>query len=641
MTTTTTTDTKYVTLAESVMKWYILNVIGSDQIHDFCNTARLKKITSDNPRIKEFISKGVVSQTGGAQYCINIPEKDEYIGMQCLECFNVFLDTIIEGGYIFDTINKYDTGYVREPNYNQDAFENKRNPENYKLLNQTIIKRCNSFINYIKHGGYICGFNNICLYDIVDIYNIFINYMIKDETNNTPFIKFRNMSNEYFENQYITNNDMSDNLDNPDNPYKMDIAEEIAKVVSAETLPLQSKKMLSPMSGGAGNVTDYSKFSNKLKEFIREMAFNFCGINTNNLHQLKNAFNAWKNDTNGSSTTHPSPDNLFFFEQLLLNHDINNIEETSTKNVNEQIKSNSLSNIQKLKKIEKQKGNYINCNYIPKGAINESSSNSNKIIINNSANIPSSWRSYICNTYPGYVDSQILGSGELNESGIYNMGFKDSNNNFNFSLNLDSTGAKKNTINIKFNNNVINSEKTCGNFDKAIWKKVDAVTALSAGFNNLYKNRGNKLNWVQLMTSVKGNVAGTTKSFYDYSLFKSVGDIAQEMTTLIVNGGRTISFPDSSSFIGDKHRFFVANDRLSANRFIITLNYGLENGGVNINKLSYGGYFYQYGCKENSFYLVEKKNQERQRSTNSLSSKKSRKRKKTGGTKRKRKTRRK
>jgi hypothetical protein len=90
------------------------------------------------------------------------------------------------------------------------------------------------------------------------------------------------------------------------------------------------------------------------------------------------------------------------------------------------------------------------------------------------------------------------------------------------------------------------------------------------------------------------------------------------MTSVIKYGGgnkNTISPKVTDNYeafdnSGNALRFFLAGDILSANRFILTLNYGLEYGlknrkNNNINSKAYGGYLHVYGCKSTDMYLVE------------------------------------
>ena len=81
-------------LQNNIIKGYILNVVGTDQIHDFCNIVRLEQINKNK------------FPTGGAQICFNIPDKDEFVEMQCLETFHVFLETILSEGIIYNEIKK-------------------------------------------------------------------------------------------------------------------------------------------------------------------------------------------------------------------------------------------------------------------------------------------------------------------------------------------------------------------------------------------------------------------------------------------------------------------------------------------------------------------------------------------------------
>lgn len=75
----------------------------------------------------------------------------------------------------------------------------------------------------------------------------------------------------------------------------------------------------------------------------------------------------------------------------------------------------------------------------------------------------------------------------------------------------------------------------------------------------------------------------------------------------INNTGNNYETFDAS---GNALRLFLAGDILSANRFILTLKYGLQYGlknkiDNNINSKAYGGYLHVYGCKPTDMYLID------------------------------------
>jgi len=685
------------------MEGYLLSVIGSDQIHDFCDIDRLSS-TKNLPKIVG----GKRFQTGGKQYCVDIPDVDELTNIQCLEIFHIFLNTILNDGTIYTTIkiddqisspssipsynqttsiNKSDeplytptsiSSYKQNtsinksddqlptpssiPSYKQTASINKLSntqlnnnkgssdeygsllnvsdsfsqlsnsinslnsptnmeynswSNNYSKWFLNIENKCNAFINSTYLNVISCELINICVNDIINIYEIFLDTYNKYPINTTePYyddngnIDLTHTSNkdDYRLRVFYNFNEVSKKYFNNNNKY------DEYKVTYNNVL----------QSGGSPG--EYTLHKKMLGTFIQQMAFNFCDIKVSDCCST-DKWDEWQDAKSDDKPKQFCSQKWGFFEKSLLLHGINKIEENSTEWVKEQIEnkevnSHNLLNIQNLTKIKDN--NQLDCNYKTKLITSESNPIPDKHIINNAASeISQFWNKLVLNTYPGFIDSQPTGGktiSDVNELCNYNCGFETiqpSNKKVSYSINLIPQNKNNvngvHTITIKYGNNEFISKKSYTDFNCERWKKVTAVESLIHAFDNIYSKK-KSYSWNELIVKTKNK--DFIKSFYEYSLFKGLGDISQEMTSLFKWGGSVsphniIYTEDDNNIVkwdiktGNAYRFFLANDRLSANRFILTLNYGLQNKTNPINVLAYGGYFNKFGCKSSNFYLVE------------------------------------
>jgi hypothetical protein len=707
------------------MEGYLLSVIGSDQIHDFCDIDRLSS-TKNLPKIVG----GKRLQSGGKQYCVDIPDVDELTNIQCLEIFHIFLNTILNDGTIYTTIkideqlsspssmpsynqttsiNKSDeqlSSPSSMPSYNQTTSINKSDeqlssPSSMPSYNQTtsinksdeplstpssipsykqtasinklsdtqlknnkgssdeygsllnvsnsfsqlsnsinslntqpnmeynswsdnystwflnIENKCNAFINSTYLNVISCELINICVNDIINIYEMFLDTYNKYPNNTTePYyddngsIDLMHTSNkdDYRLHVFYNFNEVSKKYFNNNNKY------DDYKVTYNNVL----------QSGGYPG--EYTLHKKMLGKFIQQMAFNFCDIKVSDCCSTVK-WQEWQETKSDDNPKQFCSQKWSFFEKSLLLHGINKIEENSTEWVKEQIEnkessSHNLLNIQNLSKIKDN--NQLDCNYKTKLITSESSHIPDKHIINNAASeISQFWNKLVLNTYPGFIDSQPTGGktiSDVDELCNYNCGFEciqPSNKKVSYSINLIPQNKNNvngvHTITIKYGNNDFISKKSYTDFNCDRWKKVTAVESLIHAFDNIYSKK-KSFSWNELIVKTKNK--DFIKSFYEYSLFKGLGDISQEMTSLFKWGGsvspHNITYTENDNNIvkwdiktGNAYRFFLANDRLSANRFILTLNYGLQNKTNPINVLAYGGYFNKFGCKSSNFYLVE------------------------------------
>ena len=620
--------TKFVVLDDNVIKGYILNVLGTDQIHDFCDVKRLDKVAKQ----VNFPRSG-----GGRQICMNVPDKDEYVDAQCLETFHVFLETIFADGIVYKYLNESSGGARRkQAGPVSEGHEHRRNDkwinnlkkariEKYLHKNKTetnvtftndIRQRCKTFIDY--DGNYNLGnLKNICINNIRQIFFDFV-YNNKHVNDNNVFTFFNKICKKYYEEQYgdvpISSDNNNDRIP-PDGIWiepevEVESPTQYEGVYSNPLAPVSSLKENSSLFGGQGQRGGDGIISQNLKKFICQMAFTFCNYEYTRNEDATNfaKWNLWKNK-------HAQYNNWFYFEKLLLMYS-STIEDHSRDWVNELIKGNKMEYIKYLTGIHD--GDKIICNYKPKVE--------GKTIINNSANISSYWNDYILDTYPSFVDSQTNGGNKYREWGTYNCGFRSENSKYYYSIKLDDPKKDKdplNIIKIHFSENFLELKAKYTDYDEKSWKKVSASVALTKAFNNVYSVKREKtremLTWSDLINEVKLQeaVKTTIANFYNFSLFKGLGDISQEMSALIVNAGRENdtgqeSFVSNTSIKNNfinKSRFYLANDKLSANRYILTMNCGLIKRSFknnnNINIQSYGGFFNVFGCKDYNFYLVE------------------------------------
>jgi len=619
-------NTKLVKLTRHAIQGYILNVLGTDQIHDFCDVKRIAKVAKQTnfPTISG----------GGTQICMNIPDKNEYVDTQCLETFHVFLETIFDDGMVYKYLHDFVGGVRSARNvegvvtFKTRKYKNKSKKNvsshirNDKYTKQTfidtIIKRCKKFYNYNgKHELY--NLKNICIENIRKIYNIYVTDIYRSNSKqNNCFSSFYNICKDHYNEQYDDSLDTEEDIGEYTgnlNSYAFDLSNSHEDTNTMDHVEETQDEMVVQNQSGGGPISE------NLKKFILQMAFRFCNISSNTTQVEKMKWKAWINKTNNLRFS--NKDNWFYFEQLLLKYS-SKIEDHSRDWVHELIENHELNKIKFLTGIRDE--NNLFCDYKPKKEENEPNSPPVKSIINNSANISSYWNDYILDTYPSFVDSQSSGK-EYTEWGTYNCGFTSKLNNYFYLIKLDNpniTGITQNAIEIKFEKNHFIKTNSYTNFGVDSWKNVDACLALSKSFDKVYsvkkEKRQKTLSWDHLIREVehKDAVKTTITNFYNFSLFKGIGDISQEMSSLIVNAGRetdtgrelVTSNTSIRNNFTDKYRFYLANDRLSANRYILTMNYGLDysesiHPNNNINIKSYGGFFNVFGCKDYNFYLVE------------------------------------
>jgi len=668
---------RMVTLDRDTMSGYLLNVLGTDQIHDFCGS----RLEGANKNIVKIFSKATSlnnsklknpgkksTHRGGYPVIIDLPTDSEFIEQQCLEIINIFVNTIIEDNTTNDSVNntdnllsdeisiiggrdlqestvslvtedKYintsssnngksqksdsslvepmDIGKVTEYTINSNPVSNDTesepiydNLDNVMEWGKHVKNKIESFVN-TEPNNINDSLNYICIDDVI---NIFTSYLGKLSNISTS----ENVINfEYFNTLYI------------------------------ESMNYFISPMLISCSNNiqrGGNTQTINPLKSTISTMIKQMAFTFCNISDD--------YNCdgWKNSPNWKC-----------FEIGLLNNNISTVESSSSEWIRNQIFPNKsiqqqykqpeykrqrvesntsnvfLSYIQPLKGLIDFNGN-LNCNLNPKTL--------NKHIIVNSANLNTQWEQSVLKNYPSFIDSQPSGGKEdelLEIMDKYYCGFKDPSGNDFYKI-IMTPSDNNHTISIRSNNQTFTFNKKFSNFKiynkitkqtvpAKKWKDVTLCVALINALNRMSPMlKNNKITSLQsLISSIKNNKTQKFKFvnnqikyltiinlFYSFSLFKGLGDISQEMTAVIKYGGgnENIIHPmntdnyelfDSS---GNALRFFLAGDILSANRFILTLNYGLQYGlknklDNNINSKAYGGYLHVYGCKSKDMYLIE------------------------------------
>ena len=87
---------RMVTLDRDTMSGYLLNVLGTDQIHDFGGSQlegakkNIVKIFSKAPSL----NNSKLKHHGGYPVIIDLPTDSEFIEQQCLEIINIFVNII-------------------------------------------------------------------------------------------------------------------------------------------------------------------------------------------------------------------------------------------------------------------------------------------------------------------------------------------------------------------------------------------------------------------------------------------------------------------------------------------------------------------------------------------------------------------
>jgi hypothetical protein len=636
---------RMVTLDRDTMSGYLLNVLGTDQIHDFCGRRLKKAIPIINQNIgnrkREYDSEMTQNtnqikryKTGGNLTVI--PTDYEVIEQQCLELIHIFVNTIIEDNTTNDSVNntdnllsdstsitggrnsqesanslvtesKYihnssldngksqqsvsslvkpiDIGKVTEHTINSnpvyDDFEPEPIYDNVIKWGKRVKSKIESFINTVPNN-INDSLNYVCIDDIINIFTSYLgklpNISTSEDVHNFEyFITLYAESMNYFIRQPLRN----------------------------------CYNNTQPQTGGT---QETKQLKDVIRKMIKQMAFTFCDISGN----YNNC---------GDWTATP---NWKCFEIGLLNKKISKVESTSSEWVRNQIYSNKSNINNKFKFIQSSKGLFdVRGNLFCKLKIKK---NLNHIIVN-SANLKDDWKQFILKNYPSFIDSQRSGGDEdelLEKMEIYDCGFQDPSGNEYYKI-IMTPSLNKHTISIGSNNNKFTFNKTFSDFKtynketKQIeyatrWKDVTLCVALINAFENmspmLKEKSINKLSvligFIEnsfINTINKNETLNIIKLFYSFSLFKGLGDISQEMTAVIKYGGgnkNNSSLTNKNNYeafdaSSNALRLFLARDQLSANRFILTLNYGLQYGlkngnDNNINSKAYGGYLNVSNC---------------------------------------------
>lgn len=711
---------RIVGLDDSTMRGYLLNVLGTDQIHDFCGSRlsgvkqniinAFKIVVSKNnkakakPMLDKIANKGLNNKrtynTDNTTYnkkakfkggdlsedmiidneyytdsdlkSVNLPTDSEFIENQCQETIRIFLSTIMTDDIVGDKIKQVNPVQQNLKTFNggndkdfipdnsspgsvsdESVYDSKSktkdssvsnlssdfnaeivetsvdtpdeepsvwvpdsfNKDNFTTFYNHIKTQVSLFIDYdINISEYLYY---VCVDDIRTVYTLYI------EVLDNAYNSYMQNPTEYAELQYFSNLYSTAKKYFVTNP-----SENI--LCGGGTKPLKKQSYKRNQFGGNDNE---DKMSSKLSEFIKAMAFKFCNITNlsqDNYNSNKIAFNSWKKDNKNSGLRFANSNKWDYFEEMLLIYGRDNVEDYSSSWIRQQLYQDTQLNIEILKGLFID-GN-VNCSLKTKA-------DTLKHLIINAAEVPSRWKSQILNNYPSFIDSQKSGGkyDELDERmEKYNCGFDNSKNekkqaNMRYKIKMITAANKSShSINIMCGiNNSYEFTKTIKDFDVDSWTQVTLCEALSKAFDNITLIlQDNKITtWESLISHVEylntqvklKNAKKQTKSsniielFYEYSLFKGLGDISQEMTSVIKYGGGETYKPTKQNIVasfnssGNAPRFFIANDRLSANRFILTLNYGLNYNNNNINVDAYGGYLNNFGCKQTSMYLVEKK----------------------------------
>ncbi len=647
---------RMVTLDRDTMSGYLLNVLGTDQIHDFGGYRLKNAIPIINQQLKkrkhEYNSSNDTdnntkkSKINGGNLDV-IQPYSEVIEAQCLELIHIFVNTIIEDNTTNDSVNNTDnllsdeitiTGgrnsqeltmsLDTEPEYIQNSSPDNgksqqsvsslvkpmdigkvtedtinSNPVSDDTESEPIYDNLDNVMEWGKHvKNKIDSFvntvpknindalNYICIDDVI---NIFTSYLGK-LSNISTSEDVRNF--EYFITLYV----------------------ESMNYFIRQPL----RNCYNNTQQQTGGTQETKPLTGVIRKMIKQMAFTFCNIPDKYNCDGWNATPDWK-----------------CFEIGLLNNNISKVESTSSEWIRNQIYSNKSNINNKFKFIQSSKGLFdVRGNLFCKLKIKK---NLNHIIVN-SANLKDEWKPFILKNYPSFIDSQSSEGTKdklLEKMEKYDCGFKDPSGKEYYKI-IMTPSLNKHTISIGSNNNKFTFNKTFSDFKtynketKQIeyatrWKDVTLCVALINAFENmspmLKEKSINKLSvligFIEntfINTINKNETLNITKLFYSFSLFKGLGDISQEMTAVIKYGGgnknnssltntnKYEAFDASSNAL----RLFLARDQLSANRFILTLNYGLQYGlkngnDNNINSKAYGGYLNVSNCNPKDMYLIE------------------------------------
>jgi len=667
--------TRFVKLEDSVMGGYLLSVLGTDQIHDFCGS---RLADAKKSIVKSFVNENNNSrkrsrQNGGKAIIVDFPNKAEFIELQCLEMSKIFLDTLMTDGIIGNkllTISKSSIGGSATPpeNNNNNTANLSSSPSDNspqysrtppssesnkksdislkKSLQDETVSQNKTIENYESdwNSNYNKWYNNIQgqlelfdkYYNQLDI-SCYLVYLCKND--------IRNIYSEYstFYRESYKQKQMDVTFCVYDDNIVLDDNKDNIKLQHFYTLHKISKKYFKNKTTRpkqSGGESEQEKLIAKdmtvgLKKFIKTMAFKFCGYkepikptqeNKNVSNEYKNGLNAWRNweknidDKDPEKSWEFAKSNWQYFEENLLTYGLSDVETASANWVKQQLldfnttsDGHKLENIVRLVNVlssDKNGRKLLNCSFPSKSG--------KKHIINNAADISQFWESQVLRNYPSSIDSAKSGKDELDEKhSIYNCGFSNVTGSKFYKIYMN-TSSGYHTIEIKTDKTEFKVTKHFfDDFEVDAWENVTVNVVLTKSFDTIssFLQKQENMSWENLISQVE-NIKDLSKNnvitdFYGCSLFKGLGDISQEMTSVIKYGGNqensvsNIDGIENFDKSGNAFRFFVANDRLSANRFILTLNYGAVLNDNNINMKSYGGYFHHFGCKINDFYLVE------------------------------------
>jgi hypothetical protein len=648
---------RMVTLDRDTMSGYLLNVLGTDQIHDFGgyrleddnkNIIKLflKETSLNNSKKANQLKNGKNQNiTGGFPILIDLPTDSEFIEQQCLELINIFVNTIIDENNSSDLIVK---GGQDTPIQTQQFSNDKSEKLNESPISVTDLEKIQSEPDLNSDSAsinLIDKFNN----DSPDnkytelkpnhdnstndnvLKDNFLNIMewgTHVETNIKSFVDTsHNNINDYL--NYICIDDVINIFKSYlDKLSKINKSEDVINFEYFNTLYVESMNYFISLISCSNNIQKGGEnnpkkpFKSVISNMLKQMAFTFCNI--------PDKYNGddWKNSRNWEC-----------FEIGLLNNNNSSVEKYSSDWIRENIISNKPKVLNEQEQpIKKQKLDDIVPDIKPLEDVFDVRGNLNcklnlktqkRHIINNSANLDESWKKMVLNNYPSFIDSQSSGGVSLLEQmEKYNCGFKDPSGKEYYKI-IMTPLLNKHTISIKCNNNKFEFTQTFSNFKtynkdtKKIqyatrWKDVTLCVALINALESIspvlkIKKITSLIDLIKIIEESFTNKVNIIEIFYKFSLFKGLGDISQEMTSVIKYGGgntNSLSTTDKDKYeafdaSGNALRLFLAGDILSANRFILTLNSGLKYKNNNINLKAYGGYLRVYGCKPTDMYLIE------------------------------------
>jgi hypothetical protein len=652
---------RMVTLDRDTMSGYLLNVLGTDQIHDFGgyrladdnkNIIKLflKETSLNNSKKSNQLKNGKNQNiTGGFPILIDLPTDSEFIEQQCLEIINIFVNTIIDENNYSDLIvtGGEDTP-IQQQQFSNDKFEelNKSPNSVTDLENIQSEPDMNSNLNSVKNNLFDNSDNDSPDNKYTEskpnhdnstndnvLKDNFLNIMewgTHVKTNIKSFVDTSNNNiNDYL--NYICIDDVINIFTSYlDKLSKINKSEDVINFEYFNTLYVESMNYFISLISCSNNIQKGGEnkpkksFKSVISNMLKQMAFTFCNITD------KYNCDDWENSRNWEC-----------FEIGLLNNNNSSVEKYSSDWIRENIISNKPKVLNEEEQpIKKKKLDNIVPDIKPLEGVFDVIGNLNcklnlktqkRHIINNYANLDESWKELVLNNYPSFIDSQPSGGKEdelLENMEKYNCGFQDPSGNEYYKI-IMTTLFKKHTISIKCDNNKFEFTQTFSNFKtynkdtKKIqyatrWKDVTLCVALINALESIssvlkIKKITSLIDLIEIIEKSFTNKVNIIEIFYKFSLFKGLGDISQEMTSVIKYGGgntNSLSTTNKDKYeafdaSGNALRLFLAGDILSANRFILTLNSGLKYENNNINLKAYGGYLRVYGCKPTDMYLID------------------------------------